>query len=283
MSARARFRQRLARSLGRALLSRREYARLSGIEVRDAGHGYDAFGMHRDWLIAATGLGGPLYRRYFRVTAHGTEALEWSGPAILIANHAGTLPIDAALLSLDVLVHSDPPRMPRCIVDHFVPELPFVGTLFSRLGTVSGTQNNLRHLVEAKELCLIFPEGLAAIGKPFSRRYQLQSWRVGHAEAALRYGTPVIPVAIIGSEEQWPQIGRIAGFRAFGAPYLPIPLTPLPLPVHYHIHYGAPIDLRAEVGAELDTETIARAAALTQRAVERLIASGLAARRGVFR
>jgi 1-acyl-sn-glycerol-3-phosphate acyltransferase len=276
--------RQIAGALGRSLLSSAKRERLSKLSYNDAGHGYDAFGMHPDWLTAAAGLGDFLYRRYFRVSAYGSESIPAEGAAFLVANHAGTLPIDAMLLCLDVLEHTDPPRMPRTVLDRFVPQLPFAGTLLSRLGAVSGTQNNMRHMLEAGELCLTFPEGLAAIGKPFRERYKLQGWRVGHAEMALRHDVPVIPVAIVGAEEQWPQIGRISSFHLFGAPYLPIPASPVPLPVHYRIHYGAPIDLRAQCGGgpDLSAETVARAAAMTRAALEKLLGEALSARRGVF-
>jgi 1-acyl-sn-glycerol-3-phosphate acyltransferase len=111
----------------------------------------------------------------------------------------------------------------------------------------------------------------------------LRGWRVGHAELALQHDVPVVPIAVIGSEEQWPQIGRIGRLHPFGAPYLPIPATPLPMPVHYHLHYGAPIMLRSPgMPVELHTESIERSASLTRAAVERLIREGRAARRGVF-
>jgi 1-acyl-sn-glycerol-3-phosphate acyltransferase len=276
--------QRIVRTLARGLLPRRERERLAQLRIADAGHGYDLFGMHRDWVLAARALADPLYRRYFRVSSFGAENVPAAGPAILVANHAGTLPLDAAMLCMDVLEHTSPPRMPRCIVDRFVPKLPFVGASFSRFGAVNGTLANVRHLLQEGELCLIFPEGLPAIGKPFSARYELQRWHVGHAELALRLRVPVIPVAVIGSEEQWPQLGRLEWLRPFGIPYLPIPATPLPLPVHYRIHYGTPLELHgAEPSGELSALAIERAAATTQAAVKALVQQGLATRRGVFR
>ena len=270
--------------MSRRSSSRRSADRVDRCRYLDLGHGYDVFGMHRDWLAAAHALAGPLHRSYFRVSSHGARNIPRSGPAIMVANHAGMLPIDAAMLCVDVLEQTNPPRMVRCIGDRFLPELPFVGTLFSRCGVVSGTLANVRYLIESGELCLIFPEGMPAIGKPFRDRYKLLDWRVGHAELALRYRVPVVPVAVIGSEEQWPQIGRIAALRPFGAPYLPIPASPVPLPVHYHIHYGPPLVLRsADAPLDLSTHAVARAAEATRAAVEQLIAKGRASRRGVFR
>jgi 1-acyl-sn-glycerol-3-phosphate acyltransferase len=79
--------------------------------------------------------------------------------------------------------------------------------------------------------------------EPVRDRYQMKEWRVGHAELALRYHAPIVPVAVLGSEESWPVLGRITRFRRFGVPFQPVPLTPFPLPVRHHIVYGAPLAL----------------------------------------
>jgi 1-acyl-sn-glycerol-3-phosphate acyltransferase len=241
----------------------------------DAGHGWDVFGLHPPTLARATAIAGPLYRRWFRVTAHGIHHVPARGAAILIANHAGALPIDAAMLCTDLIERTG--RIPRIVADRFVPLLPVIGTLFSRLGVVVGTRANVRALLARGELVVIFPEGSAGIGKPFRDRYQLQAWRVGHAELALRHRAPVIPVAIIGAEESWPVVRRLP-LRPFGAPFLPLPAVPVPLPVRFDLHYGAPIALHA-AGRRLDADDpddVARAATITRCAVEDLI---LAARR----
>lgn len=161
--------QRVVRGVKRALLSRKELARIAGLQHADEGYGYDVFGMHPDWLGMARGLLRPLYQTYFRVSSHGVENIPQTGAAIMIANHAGTLPIDAAMICYDVTNHTDPPRMPRTIIDYFVPQLPFVGSFLSRVGAVNGALANLHRLIETQQLCLIFPEGLNAIGKPFRR------------------------------------------------------------------------------------------------------------------
>ena len=276
--------KRLVRSAGRALLGGREAERLARAQIHDAGHGYDVFGMDRDWTALASAALDPLYRHYFRVSSRGHEHIPRSGPAILIANHAGTLPIDAAMLCMDVLRHTDPPRMPRCVVDRFVPELPFAGVVLSRCGAVSGNAGNARRLLELGELCLVFPEGLPAIGKPLRERYRLRPFRPGFAELAVRHKVKVIPAGIVGSEEQWPQIGRLPFVRAFGVPYLPVVATPLPLPVHYRILYGPPLDLAAYAAqGEPTSEAFASATQAARAAVEQLLAQGLAERRGAFR
>lgn len=226
----------------------------------DEGHGYDVFGLRPRSVQRALRWGRPVFERYFRVQSHGIEHVPASGPAILVANHGGTLPIDGAMLWFDIAFRTQ--RILRLIADFFVPHLPIVSTLFARTGTVSGSAANVRCLLERGELLGIFPEGTTGPAKPRRERYQLQQWRVGHAEHALRHRAPIIPVAIVGAEESWPVLLRLPWLHAFGAPYLPVPMSPLPLPVPISIHYGAPIELYRRYGAELadDPEALTAAA-----------------------
>jgi 1-acyl-sn-glycerol-3-phosphate acyltransferase len=249
----------------------------------DAGHGYDEFGLHPPSLATAVEASRLLYESYFRVDSVGASYIPASGPAILIANHAGVLPVDAAILCLDVLRQTVPPRIPRAVSDHFVPRLPLVSTLFARLGAVSGTRTNVRHLLERGELVAIWPEGVTGPAKPFKERYRLQAWRVGFAELAIRYRAVVVPVAIIGAEESWPMLGKLRWLRAFGAPYLPIPATPLPLPAHVHLRYGPPIDFGRDPAEASDPDIVASAAGTAREALEQLIRQALHERKGVFR
>jgi 1-acyl-sn-glycerol-3-phosphate acyltransferase len=251
-------------------------------DFHDEGHGYDLFGLEPGAVEWGRRLGAPLYDHYFRVDSRGADRVPAAGPAIVVANHAGVLPVDGSVLWLDLVRRTD--RLPRMIADRFVPRLPIVGTLFARSGVVSGTRTNVRRLLERGELVVIFPEGVSGVAKPWSERYLLQRWSVGHAELAIRHRAPVIPVAIVGAEESWPVLARLRGIRAFGAPYLPIPMVPLPLPVRYHLRYGAPIRFD-EIPAHRadDPELVAGCAGRVQVALERLIEASLAERHGVFR
>lgn len=250
----------------------------------DAGHGYDEFGLHPPTLAVAVGAGAPLYDWYFRVDSRGIEHVPATGAAILVANHSGALPMDAAMMCLDVLRRMDPPRIPRAIADHFVPRLPFISTLFARLGVVSGTRGNVRALLERGELVAIWPEGVSGTAKSFKERYRIKDWRVGFAELAIRYGAPVVPVAIVGAEESWPLATKLPALHAFGSPYLPVPATPIPLPAHYHIRYGEPLHLHGGAQRQIDDpDAVANAATRVQVALERLLDETLRARRGVFR
>lgn len=277
--------RRLADSTARALLPPRLRARLERLDYRDAGHGYDVFGMHPRGVSVGIALSRLSHDYYFRVQGHGTHHIPQHGAAILAANHSGLIPVDAAMIITNVVLSTDPPRMPRAVGDVFIPLLPIIGTVFARVGMVSGNRQNFGYLLDSGELVLVFPEGTPGIGKGFRKRYQLQDWRVGHAELAIRHRVPVVPVAVIGAEEAWPQLTRIDRFHGFGAPFLPVPATPLPLPVRHHIHYGEPLRLHERWAPEQadDPEVTEEAAGEVKRAVQALIAQGLRVRKGLLR
>jgi 1-acyl-sn-glycerol-3-phosphate acyltransferase len=251
----------------------------------DAGYGFDVFGLHPPALARAVAAAAPIYERYFRVDSRGIEHVPADGPAILVANHAGVLPVDGAMLCVDVLRNTRPPRIPRPVADHFVPRIPIIGTMFARFGVVSGTRANVRYLLDHGELLALWPEGVTGPAKPFHLRYRLQQWRVGFAELAIRHRAPIVPVAIVGAEESWPLAGKLTAFHAFGAPYLPIPLLPVPLPAHYRIRYGAPIRVdRGHIPDDADDPAVVAAAAEeVRRALQQLVEDTRIARRGVFR
>jgi 1-acyl-sn-glycerol-3-phosphate acyltransferase len=244
----------------------------------DAGHGFDLFGMQPAAVRRALALTTPICRHYFRVVSTGIEHVPCSGPAILVANHAGALPVDGGVLWNDVTRRTG--RVLRPIADWFVAGLPLVSTAFARAGVVGGSRANVRRLLDDGELVAIFPEGVSGVAKRFRDRYQLQMWRVGHAELAIRHRAPIIPVAIVGSEESWPVAMRLR-IRAFGSPYLPVPVSPVPLPARYRLLYGEPIELHRDHAPEDadDPQIVEAAAERTHTALAELIGVALRQRR----
>lgn len=279
------FPPRIARAISSIVGGADVRQRAERLSFSDAGHGFDQFGLHPDFVAMGDAVVSWLYESYFRVESHGSESIPRVGSAIIAANHSGTLPVDAAMLWLDVLRHTEPPRAARPVADYFVSTLPVVSTLFARVGAVGGSRGNARALLQTGELLMIFPEGTVGIGKPFSERYKLQEWRQGHCELAIRYSTPVVPVAIIGAEEQMPMIGRLPAIPWTKIPYIPVTATPFPLPVKYHIHYGEPLRFDTEYRPDDadDPELVQQAAGRVRAAVEGLIDRGLRARTSIFR
>ncbi len=257
---------------------------MRAVPYRDAGHGYDVFGYEPLHAAFALSVLESVYRHWFRVRSYGVESIPDRGAVILAANHSGTLPFDATMLWTDIVLRRH--RLPRPVSDYFVPSLPFISTFFARGGVVGGTVGNLRVLLENGELLMIFPEGVPGITKSFRERYRLRDFRVGYAELALRYHTPVVPVGIVGAEEQMPRLARIpVPGHPFGLPFLPVPLTLVPLPVRYHLHYGEPLYLHEELrpGDADDPEVVRQASERVRSAVQALLERGLRLRGGVFR
>ena len=84
--------------------------------------------------------------------------------------------------------------------------------------------NAYRLLREQNQLALVFPEGTKGPSKSYTDRYQLRRFgRGGFVEIAMRAGVPVVPIAVVGSEEAMPVVFRLPSVaRALGVPYAPI-------------------------------------------------------------
>jgi 1-acyl-sn-glycerol-3-phosphate acyltransferase len=194
----------------------------------------------------------PFFRRYFRVEAQGLDHVPAEGGALVVANHSGTLPVDALMTT--VALHDEHPahRRLRLLGADLVFEMPFVGSMARKMGTTLACNEDAERLLTDGELVGVFPEGFKGIGKPFRERYTLQRFgRGGFVTAALRTGVPIIPCAIVGAEEIYPMIGNAkTAARLFGLPYFPItptfpllgPLGLVPLPSKWLIGFGEPID-----------------------------------------
>jgi 1-acyl-sn-glycerol-3-phosphate acyltransferase len=247
-------------------------------------YGVDPYGFDAQFTVSAVAPFLWLYRKYFRVATYGIEKVPGDGRVLIVANHSGQLPFDAAMLGAALLVDKDPPRAARALVEKWVPQLPFVSSFYARLGQVVGTPENCRRLLAAGEALLVFPEGVRGLNKPFSERYRLKSFGTGFMRLALETQSPIVPVGIVGAEEQSPSLGnldRVA--RLVGMPALPLTPTgvvPLPLPTRYHIHFGDPLTF---TGSADDEDAVLEEKALqVRRAIEALIETGLRARKHVF-
>ncbi len=282
-----------ALGVARKLMPPEEFDHIAEIGINDLGFGYDQFGMEREAMILAYSVARYLHKYYFRVESEGHHHIPLRGPGLVVSNHSGTLPFDAAITAVDVAMHTDPPRPLRAIVDNFAGFLPFINVFFYRVGQVIGHRRNFRDLLETGELVGVWPEGTRGLGKPYSQRYNLMKFGMGFIELSLTHRAPIIPVAVVGAEEQMPMAVDLKPLaRAFGFPYFPVPaLLPvlgpfafLPLPVKYHIYYGEPIHYFEEYGPETvdNPETIRMLADKTKLVIQDLVDQGLEKRSSVF-
>lgn len=246
------------------LLSEDEQRRLTALSHLVEGEvEYDRFGFSPEVVRRAFPFFAALYRGYFRVRSRGHEHIPSEGPALLVGNHGGLLPFDGAMAVIDVLLHTDPPRLLRSIVERWAGTLPFVNVFYSRVGQVIGTRENMADLLDDGQLLLVFPEGVEGIRKRVTQRYRLQPFHVGFVEQALRARAPIVPVAFVGSDDQAPILYDVKPLaRALGLPTVPItptfpwlgPLGLLPYPVRYTIVYGEPLCFHERFGPEAAEE-----------------------------
>lgn len=193
----------------------------------------------------------PLYEKYFRVETRGLENVPDSGGALIVANHSGTIALDALMTALALRDHHPAHRFLRMLGADLVFRLPVVAPVARKSGTTLATTVDAERLLAAGNLVGVWPEGFKGVGKPFTERYKLQRFgRGGFVAAALRTGVPIIPVSIVGAEETYPMLGNMKSLaRLLGLPYLPItptfpwlgPLGLLPLPSKWYIEFGTPI------------------------------------------
>jgi 1-acyl-sn-glycerol-3-phosphate acyltransferase len=227
--------------------------------MRDRSDVVDEFGRDALYTARTYPFLELLYDRYFRVALSGAEHIPAHGRAIIVANHSGTLPYDAAMLMVAVRKGSPGGREVRPLVEDFVFHFPYLGTFMNRLGAVRACQENAERLLEKDALVAVFPEGGKGLGKLYRERYRLQRFgRGGFIKLALRTGATIIPAAIVGAEEIHPLVSRVTVLaRSLGMPYLPVtptfpllgPLGLVPLPAKWSIRFGAPLAYAASYGA----------------------------------
>ena len=89
---------------------------------------------------------------------------------------------------------------------------------------------------------IAFPEGIRGMNKSFTERYRLQEFGNGFMRLALQTDTPIVPVAVVGSEEQAISLGNFKPLaRLLSMPAFPLVLNFFPLPTRYHIIFGEPL------------------------------------------
>lgn len=260
-------------------------ARIRAIDTRQNENGFDPFGFDPDvarYMLAVVAF---LHRVYFRTEVFNIDRAP-HGRALFVANHGGQIPIDGMMIAGSLMLDADPPIFPRSMVERWTVQLPFVSVLFPRVGQVLGSPENARRLLAQDQSLVVFPEGVRGISKTYDRRYQLADFGPGFMRLALETNTPIVPVGVIGSEEQLPSVGDVKFLaKLFGAPSFPI--IPqlfvgalLPLPTRYRIYFGEPMTFEGDADEE-DAEVEARVWEV-RTAVQTLVNDGLKAREHVF-
>jgi 1-acyl-sn-glycerol-3-phosphate acyltransferase len=250
----------------------------------------DEFGLDPEFRARAMPLFRVLYEKYWRVDARGARHVPRSGPVILVSNHSGALPFDATMIAC-ALEEAQYPRPTRFLYDRFVENLPWVPSFYKKAGGVLASHENAARLLDKGELIGLFPEGVSGLAKLYSERYVLQPFSGGFVRLALRFGAPIVPVAVVGAEEIYPLVGRLKGIgKLMGAPYLPVtpffpllgPLGLIPLPTKWQIRFGKPIVLETAASLRLDGTAVRAMAEQVRRRVQTMVRGLLRERDSVF-
>jgi 1-acyl-sn-glycerol-3-phosphate acyltransferase len=269
------------------LYRQRELAR------RGPDYAVDDFGFDAQWTESLLPLFNVMYRDYWRVETTGIENVPATGRALLVANHSGVLPWDGTMIKTAMFAEHPQPRHVRALVASLFMGMPVLGWFLRRTGQTVGHPDDTRRLLERDELVLVFPEGVKGTGKPFKDRYRLRRFgRGGFVSTAIRAGSPIIPVSVVGSEEIYPMIADAAPVaKFFGLPYFPItPTWPwlgilgmIPLPSKWRIQFHPAVHTELFHAESADDQHLVMTVADEVRnTIQKGIYDNLKLRRGVF-
>ncbi len=251
----------------------------------------DAFGLDPVIAEMAWHLLNMLYYDYFRVEVEGIHNVPMDGGAVLVANHGGVVvPYDGAMLSLAVMNEAAVPRRVRVVGTEIFNMLPGVSHLYRKVGAAYAARDDARELLARGHLLGVFPEGERGFMKPVWEAYRVgRLGRGGFAELAEEASAPIVPVAIIGSEEVHPAVmvsKRLAKLVRLFFPEqrieeIAIALNPVPLPIRWHIRFLPPV-LPSSPDHHLDSLDQLERAEDVRRTIQSALDDMLSERRTAF-
>jgi 1-acyl-sn-glycerol-3-phosphate acyltransferase len=233
------------------------------------------------------------YRYWFRAEVEGIENVPATGGALLVANHGGALPPDAAMIAKAIREEHPHPRPVNITVEHFFKGYPGFSMLIPKIGGVPAHPANVQRLLyDEEQLVLVFPEGRKATEKLYKDRYRLRRFgRGGFVDAAMHARAPIVPVCVVGAEEAAPVFAHVGLMkRLTGLLYFPItptfPHLGLPgmlgyLPAKFKIRFLRPVRFDEE-GLNRDKALVQTVAHDVRARIQEELWDMLAKRRSVW-
>jgi len=275
---------RLLPALRDALAPLASLASLLGAPAR-----LDEYGMDRDLPNRARAVVDFFLDTWWRVDVRGAALLP-EQPVVVVANHGGTLAWDALVLRV-AAARPPAPRELRPLLDPRALAAPIIGPLLVRMGAAPLRPEVALALLDRGSSIALFPEGPRDAPRPWSDRYRVTRFgRGGFARVAALARAPIVPCAILGSEEASAPFDR-KGWLAEAlrlpllavAPPFPLaaPLGWLPLPSRWSVRFGEPIAPPPPEKAD-DATAMATAGERARAELQRMLDADLAARRSVF-
>ena len=101
-------------------------------------------------------------------------------------------------------VHRRTGVMVRSLGERQHYRVPVWRRLLTHFGTINGTRENTRQLLEAGEAILVFPGGGREVARRRNDHYPLV-WRerIGFARLAIEFDYPIVPFSMIGVDDMW--------------------------------------------------------------------------------
>jgi 1-acyl-sn-glycerol-3-phosphate acyltransferase len=198
---------------------------VTATDLRDELPGIEPDRVVDDWgrsqrleALVDRALGGFLYHYWFRVEPEEIDNVPARGGALLVANHAGAVPPDGLMVAKALREAHSGRRPVHLATDRTFKSVPGLGMVATKIGTVSPHPANLQRLLfDEGQLALMFPEGRGGTRKPIKERYRLRRFDHGFVETAARAGVPIVPLAVLGSEETSPALARLHPTRRLPA------------------------------------------------------------------
>ena len=195
----------------------------------------------------------PLYDHWFRVEWEGFDKIPRDGGALMVANHAGAIPVDAP--SIMHGIEEELHRPVYGLADDVFKRIPVVNLGWSRLGGVQAHPDNAYRLLrEQQHLVMVFPEGSKGPGKLYRERY-----RSAGSAGAGSCRSPCGPACRSSRSPWWatrrpcPSCSRSRAGQGLGVPYAPITANMLAMgPLGALVPFPAKLRIRVLDPVQLD-------------------------------
>ena len=210
-------------------------------------YGVDPFGFDLDYAVAAVApfaLALPQLLPRRGCTASSTSPRR--AASLLVANHSGQLPFDGAMIGVALLLETRPaarrPRAGREVGPDAAVRLHLHGALRPDRRHAGELPPAARRRTR-RSWCS--PRACAASTSRSASATSCRTSAPGFMRLALETDTPIVPVAVVGAEEQAPALLNLKPLaQLLGFPALPAHARPgsrSRCPTRYRIYFGEPL------------------------------------------
>ena len=210
-----------------------------------------------------------LFASYFRPEVRGFENLPGRGPFMVIGNHSGgATPPDMPILMSEWWKRRGVEEPVYGFFHSFFLGLPRIGDAVKKAGALEASPDNVRRVIEAGGVIVLYPGGDHEAYRPWLRRHRIDfAGRTGFIREAMQYEIPIVPVVTHGVQDGMIVLSR--GERlALALPYMrnwrlkvyPLQVGPpwgvslgiptLPLPTKATVQLCPPVNFADEYGPE---------------------------------